>query len=303
MNTAGVIILVLVLFLVGGAVGWVLFTRWRAQRLGVSSSLKPLVLAFSFLLLSAMLAPPGGATLGARFAQDNPPPLSIHTDKRLTIKTQRNKQLPPPSWSSFIPFVRSEPSYGVQPARGGVVGWFNDQVRKFRNRNNRSAAGAYEGASGVGGASAGGGSHVGTGRQGRAGFGPLDPDDAWDARVGAEADMYGPSSYYEEQELGSHPQHGGSSYAMNLARDEEEMGAGGGQGRRGRTGAPGTGGGRANPFEDDAEPSNMSLRGVSPRPIDTSAAAATPAKKGGPKDGGSAESSPTERRSVFRENV
>lgn len=52
-------------------------------------------------------------------------------------------------------------------------------------------------------------------------------------------------------------------------------------------------GGR-NPFDDDAEPSNISLRGVSPRPmVDT-------APQQQPKENGE---SPTERRSIFRENV
>jgi hypothetical protein len=49
-----------------------------------------------------------------------------------------------------------------------------------------------------------------------------------------------------------------------------------------------------NPFDDAAEPSNVSLRGLSPRPvIDTS--------KGHVK--GQDSDSPTERRSMFRENM
>jgi hypothetical protein len=71
---------------------------------------------------------------------------------------------------------------------------------------------------------------------------------------------------------------------------------------RGRTksrspGLGGVSGTRGNPFDDDAEPSNISLRGVSPRPIDTEAANA--AAKSGQKD----KDSPTERRSVFREDM
>jgi hypothetical protein len=54
----------------------------------------------------------------------------------------------------------------------------------------------------------------------------------------------------------------------------------------------------ANPFDDTAEPSNVSLRGVSPRPIDISSANATL----GHKSQDSADS-PTERRSMFRENM
>lgn len=65
--------------------------------------------------------------------------------------------------------------------------------------------------------------------------------------------------------------------------------------RDGGLGVPGAG--RQNPFDDDhAEPSNISLRGVSPRPIDTSVAH----RMGGD---GPPSDSPTERKSVFRENV
>lgn len=205
--------------------------------------------------------------------------------------------LPPPSITSFIPFLhRSDPSpYGPPtPAPGGIVGWFNDQVRKIKERNNRTAAGAYErGAPGGGGG------------RGRRGFGPLDPDEAWDARVGNEADNYGPGGYYEEQELGLHeppagqqstPYGGGGgagagagahhdSYPMNLAATPRGYGGD----DRGRTLS--REGGR-NPFDDDAaEPSNISLRGVSPRPMD--------AGEHGQGDGGSN----AERKSIFRENV
>jgi len=240
MNTVGTIILVIFVLLIAAAVGWVVFSHWRARRLG----------------------------------------------------------LPPPS---LIPFRNTAPSpYGIQPARGGVVGWFNDKIRTFKNRNVRTATGAYEG----------GGSGP---ARGRGGFGALDPDEAWDTRVGHEADNYGPGGYYEEQELGLHPPSGrgdanteylggGSSYRMNLAAtpgmappgfgdDDNDRG-------RPRSRSPGLRPGGKNPFDDDAEPSNISLRGVSPRPIDTSVAPA----KGGQKDSGSA-GSPSERRSVFRENM
>lgn len=170
----------------------------------------------------------------------------------------------------------------------------------FKNRNNRTAAGAYEGAA-----------HGST--RGRRGFGPLDPDEAWDSRVGAEADAYGPGGYYEEQELGLHSDTGyagarggggglnADSYPMNLAATPGAAPAGYGEDEergRPRSRSPGlvAGGGRRNPFEDDAEPSNISLRGVSPRPIDVEIANS---KSGQHKDG----DSPTERRSVFRENV
>lgn len=132
----------------------------------------------------------------------------------------------------------------------------------------------------------------------------LDPDEAWDARVGNEADAYGPGGYYEEQELGLHGRAGvatggPTSYDVERGRSrsrEPEPYIGGSQAgldRRydeemGRAGPAK----RQNPFDDSAEPSNVSLRGVSPRPIDTT---------GGVQKG--KENSPTERRSLFRENV
>jgi len=81
---------------------------------------------------------------------------------------------------------------------------------------------------------------------------------------------------------------------MNLATDPEEGGRERERGRtRSRSPAPGQ---TTNPFADTAEPSNLSLRGVSPRPMNTSGAGA--AGKGKEED-----NSPTERRSMFRENV
>lgn len=131
--------------------------------------------------------------------------------------------------------------------------------------------------------------------------------------MGAEADTYGPGGYYEEQELGLHNNDntgyagasGGGSYPMNLAAMPGAAPAGytGGEHEergRSRGRSPdhlGVSGSRGNPFDDDAEPSNISLRGVSPRPIDTGAANA--AAKSGQKD----KDSPTERRSVFREDM
>ncbi|KAI1377773.1 hypothetical protein F4677DRAFT_415461 [Hypoxylon crocopeplum] len=228
----------------------------------------------------------------------------------------RRLGLPAPPLSSYIPFARSGPSssYGPpQPAPGGVRGWISDKIRALRGigsggGGSRSAGGAYE-------------------RPSRRGFGALDPDEAWDTRVGHEADGY--YGYgYEEQELGLRgpaqqqhyqqqsqppPQHlqadnvytGGGYSTVNLGLDEQ----------RGRTlnrdagvgvsAGSSLGGGASsshrNPFDDEAEPSNMSLRGVSPRPIDTSVAAASKAKSGGHGHG---HDSPTsERRSIFREAV
>ncbi|KAL5609850.1 hypothetical protein FOVSG1_004531 [Fusarium oxysporum f. sp. vasinfectum] len=221
-STAGGIVIAIIVLLVAGAVGWVVFTQLRARRLG----------------------------------------------------------LPPPSLASYLPWHKEDSGYGIQPAPSGIAGWFNDKIRKFKNRNNRSAAGAYEQSGGA---------------RGRRGFGPLDPDEAWDSRVGNEADQYG---YYEEDVGGRGRDTGyGGGYNMNLAAtpglsggrgfDEEED-----RGRRASR-SPASGPGGRNPFDDDA---GSSLRGVSPRPIDTGVAK--------PKNrSGSAESSPTERRSVFRENM
>ncbi|KAF5534730.1 3-phytase A [Fusarium mexicanum] len=221
-STAGGIVIAIIVLLVAGAVGWVIFTQLRARRLG----------------------------------------------------------LPPPSLASYLPWHKEDSGYGIQPAPSGIAGWFNDKIRKFKNRNNRSAAGAYEQSGGA---------------RGRRGFGPLDPDEAWDSRVGNEADQYG---YYEEDVGGRSRDTGyGGGYNMNLAAtpglsggrgfDEEED-----RGRRASR-SPASGPGGRNPFDDDA---GSSLRGVSPRPIDTGVAK--------PKNrSGSAESSPTERRSVFRENM
>lgn len=80
--------------------------------------------------------------------------------------------LPTPSLNPFA----STPGYGPTPARGGIVGWVSAKFRSLQNR--RHAPGAYEstslGAGGVGGRRA---AH-------------LDPDEAWDTRVGNEAELY-----------------------------------------------------------------------------------------------------------------
>lgn len=126
--------------------------------------------------------------------------------------------------------------------------------------------------------------------------------------------------YYEEQELGLAPRHhhadtsyggSGGSYQMNLAATPGEAPEGFGgddDDPRGRTRsrsprglAPGAAAGSRNPFDDDADPSNLSMRAVSPRPLDTAAVAAAGGKTA-QKDHGSGDS-PTERRSIFREAV
>lgn len=180
------------------------------------------------------------------------------------------------------------------PAPGGVIGWFNGKIRSLKNK--RYAAGSYE-ATGLSGA--------GSGQRGRRGA-PMDPDEAWDTRVGNEADSYGPSGYYEEQELGLHPPnaYSGTGYGGSVT------GFGGvNENDRGRSRSrqrelderydEETGGAQTtNPFSDD---NATSLRGVSPRPIDTHAHAHAHERLGDHEQ--SQGDSPTERKSMFRENV
>ncbi|KAK7712720.1 hypothetical protein SLS57_007673 [Botryosphaeria dothidea] len=204
--------------------------------------------------------------------------------------------LPPPPLNPFARGSRS--SAGATgafpaPAPSGIVGWVNDKMsslRHGRNKNSRYAAGAYEEA-GMGGGT--------TSTRGAPRRGTLDPDEAWDARVGNEADYgYG---YEEEQELGlREPTPYGGSAGMYAAPPHSAALSGAGGSERGRSRTRElderyeeemgrSGGTRENPFGDNAERSD--LRGVSPRPMDSGA------KRGG-------GSSPTEsRRSLFREDV
>lgn len=214
--------------------------------------------------------------------------------------------LPPPSMNPIAAFKASRSGGGGAsnypgPAPGGIKGFIDTQLRKFKNRNNRSAAGAYEGDNNL----------SGNAPRGRGAGSRLDPDEAWSARVGDEA-------YYEEQELGLHePARGANPYAPTSyapqPTDDRDRG-------RSRTRDsyddehldarnP-----RNDPFADDHA---ASLRGVSPRPLhygeDTTyhggATAVMPQipqikthKKAGSV--GSADDSPTEsRRSVFREAI
>lgn len=214
----------------------------------------------------------------------------------------RRLGLPQPTFSSYNPFAQTSSYGGPRPAPGGIVGWVNDQIRAFKNRNNRVAGGAYEEPLS---------SNV-RGRGANRGFGPLDPDDAWDARVGTEADAYGPGGYYEEQELGltggTDTAYGGGGSAATAADERGRT--------RSREPEPYVGGSKAgldrrldeemgkrpshNPFDDEqAEASNISLRGVSSRPIDTHSL--EPGKGHKKKDSGG--DSPTERRSMFQEQM
>ncbi|CZT09505.1 uncharacterized protein RAG0_14248 [Rhynchosporium agropyri] len=219
----------------------------------------------------------------------------------------RRLGLPQPTISSYNPFQSSSSSgaFGSSQGSGGVVGWVKTKLGGLKKRNNRSAGGAYEEPLS---------SNV-RGRASNRGFGPLDPDDAWDARVGTEADAYGPGGYYEEQELGFHGpnERAGRGLAPTSAMAPPAYGDGGARGRSlSREPEPYIGGSQAgldrrydeemgrrptqqtDPFDDAAEVPSGSLRGVSPRPIEADG------KESKPKE---SLDSPTERRSMFRENV
>lgn len=187
----------------------------------------------------------------------------------------------PPSYNPFrtSSSIRARTSGSSE----GPLGWFKTQFDRVKNRRHRTAGGAYEEPlGGVG------------GRRSHRGFGPLDPDEAWDSRVGNEADTYGPGGYYEEQELGLHHggvgPYGGSDYGggdSHLAASSHEYGLDGGTRGRSRERDPTTfiGGSQQglderydqeighstpdNPFGDSAERSHMGLRELSPKPADT----------------------------------
>lgn len=160
-------------------------------------------------------------------------------------------------------------------------------------RSGRTAGGAYE-STGYGGAAG----------SGRRGFGPLDPDEAWDSRVDDET-----RGYYEEQELGlqdpSHGPYGGGGYG--------DVGIGGIEEGRGRSRSRQRElderydeqghGSRANPFGEGADASSM--RSVSPRPEGDAKQPQLASHKRGQSNltVNSTDDSPTERRSMFREDV
>jgi hypothetical protein len=211
---------------------------------------------------------------------------------------QRNG-LPPPSMNPIAAFKnRSADSAAANypgPAPTGIKGFIDTQVRKFKNRNNRTAAGAYE--------------EPGYGGQprGRGAGSRLDPDEAWSARVGDEA-------YYEEQELGLHePSSTSANPYANTNYAAPYPGAS--EPERGRSRnresyeERDSGNLHANPFGDD---NAASLRGVSPRPLgheDTSyhggAAVQMPRGPAHGKAGSinSLDSPGESRRSVFREDI
>jgi hypothetical protein len=173
-----------------------------------------------------------------------------------------------------------------------VISFFQNTLQSLRNKRSQTGAG-YEGA--------GYADVTGSRGTGRAAHGgPLDPDEAWDSRVGNEADVYGPGGYYEETELGLHPQstaYSGAAYggpAGRLSTDGAGFapapGLSAGAAERGRSRSPGRG---DNPFGDHAA-DESSLRSISPRPFE---------HPQGIKKASSRTNSPTGRRSMFREDM
>ncbi|KAK5169691.1 uncharacterized protein LTR77_005669 [Saxophila tyrrhenica] len=212
----------------------------------------------------------------------------------------RKLGLPAPNFNPFNRKPRESPLYRAPaPAPSGVIGWVTDKFSSLRS--GRTTTGAYE-STGYG-----AGGRSGTDRRG---FGPLDPDEAWDARVDNET-----GGYYEEQELGlqdpSHGPYGGGGYG------DVGVGVGGIEEGRGRSRSRQreldnrydeevhNGGARLNPFGEQAEASNMSLRSVSPRPDMPTSAPRAPSHKRGQSSLNTtgSDDSPTERRSMFREDV
>lgn len=168
-----------------------------------------------------------------------------------------------------------------------VLAFFQKTISSLRNKRSQTGAG-YEGA----------GYTAPRGGTGRAAHGgPLDPDEAWDSRVGNESEIYGPGGYYEETELGLHPQstaYTGAAYGGPAGRLSTD-GAGfapapglsaGGMDTRGRTST------ENNPFGDHAEESSLSS--ISPRPFE---------QNQNIKKASSRPNSPTGRRSLFKEDI
>ncbi|KAI4182550.1 MAG: hypothetical protein L6R41_005915 [Letrouitia leprolyta] len=207
------------------------------------------------------------------------------------IQAQRAGR-PPPSFASFIPFRnRQSQNYSSSSRSGGILSTIRTKFHSLTS--SRRSGGAYE-------------QPFGSSR-GRG----LDPDGAWDARVGDEADAYGSGGFYEEQELGLRTGGYGGHGTELPDYGDEEMGRGRSISRDAPPPSSGfiggdqkgldqrydeaIGGGRENPFGDQAERSG--LRGVSPRPADGG--------RGQKQQGGGSVhgDSPTERRSMFHENM
>lgn len=247
----------------------------------------------------------------------------------------RRSGLPPPSWRSYVPFLKSGSGSGAfgnlpAPRSSNPLEWIKDQLSNLRRGRNRTAPGHYEEAGGYGGGdSAALSAYGGSGSAGGGGRGArgVDPDEAWDTQVGNEADAYdatGPAGYHGERELDLTPtpglddpydsQHGATLPAYSEGADvrgrsksrDPPAVIGGQQGSDTRYEQElGTGG---NPQRRLADPNNpfsdaheaASVRGVSLRPTLDSTVGQGGKAKGG---GGTQEDSPTERRSMFRESL
>ncbi|KAL8725242.1 MAG: hypothetical protein Q9166_007481 [cf. Caloplaca sp. 2 TL-2023] len=204
------------------------------------------------------------------------------------IQARRSGRSPPPL-SSYIPFRnRTRQSSNYPSSSGGILSTIRSKFQSLSGSGSHRP-GAYE-------------QPLGT-RRGRG----LDPDGAWDARVGDEADAYGSGGYYEEQELGGLRTGGGYGGHGTELPDygDEELGRVRSISRDGPGFIGGSQGGldqrydeetkRDNPFEDQAERSSM--RGISPRPATATEGHKTQASENIQGD------SPTERKSMFHENM
>jgi len=185
----------------------------------------------------------------------------------------------PPGWAIFLIvilimaligggvflFFRSRNNRTDGPTSSPVdtaKSWLSKATYKIRNPRDRSASAGFEGISA---------GRAGSGRGAR-NRSALDPDEAWDTRVGNEADY--PGYYGEDTELQGGILSDGRYESLGHASTEY----GGAAGTRGRVPAE-------NPFGDE---NAADLRSVSPRP-----------------DGGHAaprQHSPA-RRSLFKEDV
>ncbi len=228
----------------------------------------------------------------------------------------RRLGLPTPTLASYSPFSNTTRRYSVQPRTGGLIGWVSDKWRTYKYNRNRSAAGAYEGTSLDG---------YNAGRSGRGSGGrgaQLDPDEAWDTRVGTEADAYGPQGGYYEEELGlqgnaspnTTTYHGASAMedgrGRQTRREEEETFTGGTQEGLDRRydqemgitqgdGTPSASGvtPHKNPF-DDANKVESSLTGISPPPVGSAEL-----KGHNGNQSLDVKESSAERRSLFKEDM
>jgi hypothetical protein len=205
----------------------------------------------------------------------------------------RRLGLPAPSLNPFTRGRRPQSSYvAPSPASAGPMGWIKDKVGAIKSSigGGRSSGGAYEPSGGA---------------RGRGGFGPLDPDEAWDSRVGNEADytVNRDGAYYEEHDLGMNSSpYGGQGYG------------GGSVGVRGIEETRGRAASRqreldsrydeemhdTNPFGDDHAVSNNNSR---PTVDTTSGASVQNQHKTQQSLSATSADSPSERRSIFREDM